>query len=637
MNPKTFLKRTTSFLVGLALAVAGSLVATQPANASEVANDPALSGNAYPGGSLDFAEPITWDVIPTQVQYLLLICDTARSTGTKHEELFWTDMGQVGNTHCASFKNGQNPVVYTSLPITLPTGISSINISNGSYLAIAVQTDLNLGAGAHNFVSKTLGTTWSTQAPSSITGTPTVTSANGVVTASMATSSGSNVYNNWYACSSEIVSAVNSPTGSVSLQGCAKIYQSQGMGYGQVLSNSIQLAGSYFEQGGPNGYSALSLSGKHLVFVQYISGGSGGYAYSASVSVGTLNQGSSGITTCVINGVTQTGITAVESIVATLTPSNSYRFYFNGDSSLSNCMFPVSPGFGAISLLNGVQIGTASYTSTSGLGYGPTNTTRTLAQLLASATFSGVTVADGDIYTVRYFTGISQAPTINSTGYVSVSMTLMPGVDSSSISESVSRSVERVIEVPKFQGPIFEAVAPKIASGFSSTGGRLVLKDLKPTDITGVTLNGKPVTVIASKSGSALKIPAGSAAGDLIFTMADGSTITVPNAVKIVPSQVDEKLVDLKNLPKFSGTSVKVPTAVAAAITKQKSLIADSTSAKCVGYASANTATARATALARATNVCGVITNINESIEPIIKVVVNKTIAKKSAVRYLTW
>jgi hypothetical protein len=203
--------------------------------------------------------------------------------------------------------------------------------------------------------------------------------------------------------------------------------------------------------------------------------------------------------------------------------------------------------------------------------------------------------------------------------------------------QQVTAVVERSIPVPVFQAPILNSLAPKLTSGFSSNGGRLVMKDVKPADIASVMLNGKKVEVVASKSGAALRIPAGSGAGDLTFTMADGSVITVANAVKITQSAVDPKAVPLNSLPKFTGSSVAVPKAVKTAITKTKKIILESESAKCVGYASSNTAASKAVALARATNVCGVISDINENIEPIVKVLVNKTIAKKSPVRYLTW
>jgi hypothetical protein len=202
---------------------------------------------------------------------------------------------------------------------------------------------------------------------------------------------------------------------------------------------------------------------------------------------------------------------------------------------------------------------------------------------------------------------------------------------------NVTSTVERSIPTPVFQAPILNSLAPKMSAGFSSNGGRLVLKDVKPTDITSVTLNGKTVAVVPSKSGAALRIPAGAGAGDLKFTMADGTVIDVANAVKITQSQVDPKLVDLNNLPTFKAGSVAVPATIKAALTKNKEVILDSANAKCVGYASSNTAAAKATALSRASNVCGVITDMNENIEPIIKVLVNKVVAKKSPVKYQTW
>ena len=209
--------------------------------------------------------------------------------------------------------------------------------------------------------------------------------------------------------------------------------------------------------------------------------------------------------------------------------------------------------------------------------------------------------------------------------------------NNNSQNNDVSATVERSISTPVFQAPILNSLAPRMSAGFSSNGGRLVLKDVKPTDITSVTLNGKAVAIVPSKSGAALRIPAGAGAGDLKFTMADGTIIDVANAVKITPSQIDPKLVDLNNLPTFKAGSVAVPSSIKAALAKNKEVILDSANAKCVGYASSNTAAAKATALSRAANVCGVITDMNENIEPIIKVLVNKVVAKKSPVKYQTW
>jgi hypothetical protein len=208
--------------------------------------------------------------------------------------------------------------------------------------------------------------------------------------------------------------------------------------------------------------------------------------------------------------------------------------------------------------------------------------------------------------------------------------------ETASASSQVTREVIRIPD-PPFQAPILNSLAPKLSTGFSSNGGRVVMKDVKPSDFSSVTLNGKKVEIVATKSGSALRIPAGSGAGDLTFKMADGTVLTVANAVTITPSQVDPKAVPLESLPRFSGSSVAVPNAIKTALNKNKEIILDSVNAKCVGFASSNTAASRAVALARASNVCGVITDINENIEPIVKVLVNKTIAKKSPVRYLTW
>jgi hypothetical protein len=305
---------------------------------------------------------------------------------------------------------------------------------------------------------------------------------------------------------------------------------------------------------------------------------------------------------------------------------------------------PLNANFGILYVLNGSQIGSAIHNQNV-----PTvlmnSASTTYASLVSRPQFSGVTLVDGDVLEIRYFFGSPQAPTVSTTASFVATMVLYPGgvvtgannYSQQQSTAQVTREVTRSIPVPVLQAPILNSLAPKMTGGFSSNGGRLVLKDVKPADITSVMLNGKKVEVVASKSGAALRIPAGAGAGDLKFTMADGTVIEVPNAVKITPSQVDPKLVDLNPLPTFKAQSVVVPAAIKSALNKRKAIILDSDIAKCVGYASSNTAAARATALTRASNVCGVITDINENIEPIVRVVVNKTIAKKTPVKYLTW
>jgi hypothetical protein len=356
------------------------------------------------------------------------------------------------------------------------------------------------------------------------------------------------------------------------------------------------------------------------------------------ISASTTQVAASSTPTCTINGVNQTGVTAAASTVSDLTSGSVFRYYFNGDNTLNNCSLPIT-SMAYIDTINGSQIGSTFYAG-SVQSLLTSTATRTYSQLVSGSTFSGVTVADGDVYQRRYFFNIGSSPTLSTTGYFAITMTLYPGgvvTQGGSQNNSVTAVVERSIPTSVFQTPILNSLAPKMTGGFSSTGGRLVLKDVKPADISSVMLNGNKVEVIASKSGAALRIPAGAGAGDLTFTMADGTVLTVANAVKIMPSLVDPKLVDLNPLPTFKAGSVAVPAAIKSALNKRKAIILESTSAKCVGYASSNTAAARATALSRASNVCGVITDINENIEPIVKVLVNKTVAKKSPVKYQTW
>ena len=419
----------------------------------------------------------------------------------------------------------------------------------------------------------------------------------------------------WYRCDASITARqrIGGPSGDPS--GCAAI--------------ASAFTGSY---------TLVSADlGKHIASLVTWQASSGSTDW-FSASVGAVANASN--PTCVVNGVTTTAVTAAASTVTNLASGSVFRYYFNGDNTLNGCEIPMT-SMAYIDTLNGTQIGSTYYAG-SATGLLTSTNTRTYLQLVTGSTFNGVTVADGDVYVRRYFFNVGSSPTMSTTGYFAITMTLYPSgtvpQNNSQNQNNVTATVERYVPpTPAFQAPILNSLAPKLTSGFSSNGGKLVLKDVKPSDITSVTLNGKPVTIVESKSGSALKIPAGSAAGDLKFTMADGTVIDVPNAVKITQSQVDPRLVDLNNLPTFKAGSVAVPKTITAALNKNKAIILDSVNAKCVGYATSNTASARATALTRASNVCGVITDINESIDPIIKVVVNKIVAKKSPVKYQTW
>lgn len=597
MNPKTFLSKTTSVLASLVLALGGSLIATQPAAAV-----PTVSVAASVAGDTDKESTLT--------RTAAVWSDSSTGTGAWY---VCTNSGVAATSVPADCKilydgsSGTTPFSNSTYFITsliycdsnCPMGVNSagkyirwIETSGGATSASASVGPV-LDTASSNMATTAGSATVTLQLSCTISGTPTITGFTFTVNSS-----------------ARSISSASTSGNTITFTLASN------------LTSGDLVALNYARSGSPIACTNNNVIPATLTKTQTVSSGGGG---GGSVS------------TCVINGVTQTAITSMAFTVTTLTASNAYRLYYNGNSTLSNCMFPVSPGFGSIALLNGSVIGTGSYIATSGLGYGPSITTRTLSQLLAGTAFNGVTVVDGDIYTLRIFPNSNSAPTSSSTGYVEASMTLMPGAGQSN--GQVSSVVERLISTPVFQAPILNSLAPKMTSGFSSTGGKLVLKDVKPTDISSVLLNGKKVEVVASKSGAALRIPAGAGAGDLQFTMADGTVINVANAVKITPSQVNSSLVDLIPLAATykSAASVAVPAAIKNAITKRAGIIAQSDSAKCVGYASSNTPSARAVALTRAANVCGVITDINEAIDPIIKVVVNKTVSKKTPVKYQTW
>lgn len=630
MKSKTLLSKFASVFTTLSLVVAGTLVSVQPAQASVATNDPALTGSAVPGGTLNFSTPLTWDVAPTQtITYRLVVCNSARVSGSDHGELIWdnnTSFNGIGGTGCEPFypnPSVRTTPVYSSVPISLPTGSETDALMqiNFKYLAIAAMTDDAGLTNRKNFISKTFATAFSSVLPDSITGTPSLTQNQGSITPSFANSTGNGVYFNWFACSAAVSTPANG-AGALSLPNCVKIYRSMGQSYMAENSNVIMTASSYFQENGAS-YSALSLSGKHIVFAQYYTSGSGGYAHSASVQVA-----SGGVVTPA--ACNPSSITTTHFSVATLTPTNSYKYYANNNPA-NDCIYSITGGFTIMNLLNGVVVGTPTLNMTSGLTLN--SVSYTLANLTTSLANSGITVQEGDVYTRRIYVNITQLPTVSTLGYISASMVLSPG--GSSVPPTVTEEVARAINVTLASSKgsdIHNAVAKVAKKGISSNGARVIINDINPDDIATVTLNGKALKVYTSDAGSAIAIPKGSQSGDLVFTMSDGTVVKAYDAVSITATK-DPAKVKARELPTFAANSTVVPAAVKAAIKARKAAILKADNAQCIGYATANTDAAKAAAKKRANKVCGIITDINEEIEPLVAVLVKK----KAGVAYKIW
>lgn len=609
MNPKSFLSKTTSVVASLLLAVGGSLVATQPA---------AAAGTA----SFTFED-----------------ASKVALTGTPKRVATSTDFYMVMTVTCSSGTISAGDVgalaITPGMPYTLSGGAALLDDNSPATAANATDVGLYQVNATTVQYRKRL---------TSLTPTSGFSEANLNLTVMM------NPKNTLSFCG--VQSGIGGGLGASAPTITPPLYTvtlsaNQGVS-GAVTSRAQTLFGSAISLPNPSapgdvptrsGYSFAGWSTNP-------SATAGSYTYTPNADTVLYaawmasGGGGGGGSTCVIGGVTQTAITSVTSNQTNLTSSGSYQLVWNGDATLNSCSLPLNANFGIIYLLNGAQIGNTVWnTSVSSITMNSAATT--YATLMTKSQFTGVTVHDGDIYKIRYFFGSGSQPTISSTPTFEITMNLYPGgVVSGGNNTPSTAVVERyVAPVPALQAPIMNALAPKMSSGFSSTGGRLILKDVKPSEIASVTLNGVPVTVLTTKSGTAIKIPAGAKSGDLKFTMADGTVVDVADAVKVTPSQVNSNLVDLIPLPASykSANSVAVPTAIKAAIEKKAGIIAQSDMAKCVGYASSSSAAAVATARSRASNVCGVITDINEAIDPIIKVVVNKIASKKTPVKYQSW
>lgn len=199
------------------------------------------------------------------------------------------------------------------------------------------------------------------------------------------------------------------------------------------------------------------------------------------------------------------------------------------------------------------------------------------------------------------------------------------------VTEEVARAINVTLASSK-GSDIHNAVAKVAKKGISSNGARVIINDINPDDIATVTLNGKALKVYTSDAGSAIAIPKGSQSGDLVFTMSDGTVVKAYDAVSITATK-DPAKVKARELPTFAANSTVVPAAVKAAIKARKAAILKADNAQCIGYATANTDAAKAAAKKRANKVCGIITDINEEIEPLVAVLVKK----KAGVAYKIW
>ena len=547
MNPKTFISKTMSVVASLALAIGGSLIATQPASAVTTLTTAASVSGATEKGGIVTKTAAVWS-------------DSSSGTGA----WYYCDSSGTAVTSIPS----DCKLTYTNGSSTSPISTSTFTIPNIAYC------DTSCTSFGTNSAGKFIR--W-------------------IETSGGATSASASV--------GPIVDTVNASLQqiapgdpAISLQvECALVGGATAAGFTVTVNSSSR------------NVTSRTANGNSIVFTLASSVASGDavvLAYSRSTNPALA---------CSNNKV--------------LAASATFSATVGGGGGGGG-----GGGSNVITLdANGGVLGTTTSLIQAGGGVPVTlPTSGSQAPTKSNCTLAGWARDVARANSGNLITGLF-VPVASQTVYASWTCT-------SGSTSQVTRDVERYVPpTPAFQAPILNSLAPKLTTGFSSNGGKLVLKDVKPTDITSVTLNGKAVAIVASKSGSALKIPAGSAAGDLKFTMADGTVIDVPNAVKITQSQVDPRLVDLNNLPNFKAGSVNVPSTITAAINKNKAIILDSVNAKCVGYATSNTASARATALTRASNVCGVITDINESIDPIIKVVVNKVVAKKSPVKYQTW
>lgn len=221
--------------------------------------------------------------------------------------------------------------------------------------------------------------------------------------------------------------------------------------------------------------------------------------------------------------------TSIHATTSVLTTSNSYSTYFNNDPNLTNCVTNQVSGGGSRVTLNGTVIGTPFFNQS--VGFITNSSPRTLAQLLANPNLTGITVQDGDVYTVSYYQGLTATPTANDVPFTSFSLTLYPSGNAQNI---VTPSVSVVpTNVP--------LIRPTLAlSQTVRAGGTLVIDAANAASVSEIKVGGVAAKLEKVSAGVEIQVPTGLTPGakDLFIKTDTGSTLHV-GAIKIADPIVE--------------------------------------------------------------------------------------------------
>jgi hypothetical protein len=227
-----------------------------------------------------------------------------------------------------------------------------------------------------------------------------------------------------------------------------------------------------------------------------------------------------------------TNLTGVRASVSTLNTTGSYQL-FPGATSEINCSIAVT-GAGFRHEIDGQLMRSTTFVAGStNLQFG--SASRTLSTLLLG-NLNNIPVVDGSVYTLKYYAGLSAAPTSSDVPVATVSITLYPGIQG--VVSQVTAAVQRPLPQINFAANPVNGVSARPTA--DTRKGTLTVEGSNLSDLTSITIGGKAATFTVKDGKLEIKLPAGvTGFPEVVMTNASGS-ITMQNAIEIYAPTVQK-------------------------------------------------------------------------------------------------
>jgi hypothetical protein len=595
MTSSNTLKKIISIGAAMLLAVGGSLSSATPASAAAATTAPVVSSPALVGNTVS-ATPAVWP--------------SGTATGK------WYVCDSFGSAAAATSVPSGCDALYTDRLDTTPFTTSTLTIPSISYCAnictpfgnsstafkvrwIEVNgSDISASAA----VAIQDGRTLSLQNPTVGATSVTLGVSNGCSFASSSLSSFAD-FTLLVAGSARTISSVSTASSNVVLNfsGALTSGQSISVSYTQSADPVITCGSSAFIRN-----TTTALSGT------VGSGGGGG--------------GGGGSTPC----AGQTVVTSYAVSSPTLAPGGTYTNIYNGNPAFNNCLLQTT-GFASARFLNGTLVGQFYYSGTS-QGLFISNLTSTYAQL---QNWAGRTLVNGDVITSKIWVspGMTQ-PSASSSGDFSYTITITGADGSASAAPALTPLQARnaLKPVPAAVQPLVPAFLA-LNKPMASLGGKVALSAGDFTGLVAAKIANKSIDFILGKTGQiTMTVPQGEAGktADLVLTFNTGSII-LQDAIKyvapVVVAAVPARPVSVSSASKSFSEEAQTEIRQAAFANVKNTAVA------CVGYAAANTASAREAAVALATKACAIANKANSDLAITgVEVIVDKLKARTQGV-----